>query len=112
MVDHEGSFTPTPGTGFPKTSLTKLLIWCGLKERKQVADSPITKHIGNKDADNEYDDGDRYQIRKIQDQRPAWMAQTNLNANDARSGGSTETASHRVFGKRIVFTECEITVTY
>ena len=29
-----------------------------------------------------------------QDQRPAWMAQTNSNANDSRVSGRTETATH------------------
>ena len=43
---------------------------------------------------NDYEDGDRYHNRKIQDERPAWMAQTRLNANDSRAGGRTETATH------------------
>ena len=53
----------------------------------------------NESRDHEYNDdesGDRYHTQRIQDQRPAWMAQMNSNVNNARSGGRTETSSRRV----------------
>ena len=59
--------------------------------RKQERRNELRDHKYNDD-----ENGDRYHTRRIQDHRPAWMAQMNSNVNDARSGSKTETASRRV----------------
>ena len=71
------------------------------KRNGRFSDDKANREQGrrNESRDNEFNDDkdvDRYHTRRIQDQRPARMAQMKSNENDVRSGGRTETASRRV----------------